>query len=81
MTEGEGNGVMNNVVPFDYDVKEKSSDKVPFFNGDFTSYPFWKTKMYSHIMGIDDELWELVEEGVSFENMDEGVVRHTEWSS
>jgi hypothetical protein len=51
-----------NEVPFVYNSeKERSSDKVPFLSGNSTSYPFWKTKMYSHIMGIDDELWDLVE--------------------
>ncbi|KAK2370689.1 hypothetical protein QL285_083714 [Trifolium repens] len=68
----------NNEVPFDYDSnsrQRRSSDKVPFFNGTETSYPFWKTNMYSHIMSIDCDLWDLVEDGVNFENMDlEGVV-------
>ena len=67
-----------NEVPFDYDSnsrQRRASDKVPFFNGTETGYPFWKTKMYSHIMGIDCDLWDLVEDGVNFENMDlEGVV-------
>ncbi|KAK2369536.1 putative mitochondrial protein [Trifolium repens] len=67
----------NNEVPFDYDSnsrQRRSSDKVPFFNGTETSYPFWKTNMYSHIMSIDCDLWDLVEDGVNFENMDlEGV--------
>jgi hypothetical protein len=68
----------NAAVSFDYDSTSKdrrSSDKVPFFNGTETGYPFWKTKMYSHIMGIDCDLWDLVEDGVNFENMDsKGVV-------
>ncbi|KAK2456470.1 gag-protease polyprotein [Trifolium repens] len=68
----------NRNVKFDYDTNEKdrrSSDKVPFFNGTETGYPFWKTKMYSHIMGIDCDMWDLVEDGVNFENMDsEGIV-------
>ncbi|WJX67641.1 25S rRNA (cytosine(2870)-C(5))-methyltransferase [Trifolium repens] len=68
----------NNEIPFNYDSnshERKSSDKVPFFNGTETGYPFWKTKMYSHIMGIVCDLWDLVEDGVNFENMDlEGVV-------
>ncbi|MCI52383.1 serine/threonine protein kinase SRPK1, partial [Trifolium medium] len=25
---------------------------------------------YSHIIGVDDELWDIVEEGVQFQNMD-----------
>ncbi|KAK2369352.1 hypothetical protein QL285_082491 [Trifolium repens] len=51
MTDGGENsgGKKNNAVNFDYDTNEKkSSDKIPFFNGNATSYPFWKTKMYSH---------------------------------
>jgi hypothetical protein len=79
MTDGENSaGKKNNVVPYDYDTKDKKSyDKVPFFNGDSTPYPLWKTKMYSHIIGVDCDLWNLVEECVSFENMDEeGVVSY-----
>jgi hypothetical protein len=76
---GDNNGGKKATVPFDYDTKErKSSDKIPFFNGDATSYPFWKTKMYSHIIGVDYDLWDMVEEGVTFENMDgEGIVSVT----
>jgi hypothetical protein len=33
--------------------------------------------MYNHIIGVDYDVWDLVEEGVSFENMDEeGVVSY-----
>jgi hypothetical protein len=71
-----GDSIPKAQVPYDDNIeKEKSLEKVPFFNGDSTSYPFWKTKMYSHIIGIDDELWDLVAVGFSFENMDEeGIV-------
>ncbi|KAK2382366.1 putative mitochondrial protein [Trifolium repens] len=56
MTDAAGNdgGKKSNEIPFDYDTSSndrKSSDKIPFFNGNPTSYPFWKTKMYSHIIG------------------------------
>ena len=30
-------------------------------------FPWWKTKMYSHIMGMDDELWDIREEGVALD--------------
>jgi hypothetical protein len=68
-------GKKQNAVNFDYDTNEKKSfDKIPFFNGNPTSYFFWKRKMYSHIIGVDCDLWDMVEEGVVFENMDgEGV--------
>ena len=64
MTDAGNSGSKNNEIPFNYDSnahERKSSDKVPFFNGTETAYPFWKTKMYSHIIGIDCDLWDLVE--------------------
>jgi hypothetical protein len=68
-----GAGVKFSEVAFDYNSErsERSSDKVHFFNGDSTSFPFWKTKMYNHIISIDDELWDLVEDDVWFKDMDE----------
>jgi hypothetical protein len=52
-----GAGVKFSEVAFDYNSEKskRSSDKAPFFNGDSTSFPLWKTMMYSHIIGIDDE--------------------------
>jgi hypothetical protein len=38
--------------------------------------------MYSYIIGVDSDLWDLVEEGVAFENMDEeGVVSYQDRKS
>ena len=53
MTDAAGNdgGKKGNEIPFNYDSNSndrKSSDKVPFFNGTETAYPFWKAKMYNH---------------------------------
>ncbi|KAK2444584.1 hypothetical protein QL285_015599 [Trifolium repens] len=85
MTDGGENsgGKKNNDVAFDYDTNErKSSDMIPIFNGDATSYPFWKIKMYSHIIGVDYDLWGMVEEGATFENMDgEGIVSYQDRKS
>ena len=58
MTDAAGNdgGKKSNEILFDYDTSSndrKSSDRIPFFNGNPTSYPFWKTKMYSYIIRID----------------------------
>ncbi|KAK2375014.1 gag-protease polyprotein [Trifolium repens] len=81
MTDAVGNdGGKKAEIPFDYDTSsndKKSSDRIPFFNGNPTSFPFWKTRMYSYIIDVDVDLWDLVEEGVVFHNMDkEGVVSH-----
>ncbi|MCH84802.1 aspartyl-tRNA synthetase [Trifolium medium] len=67
--------VARNIATSDSASSSDKSDKAPFFNGDSVLFSFWKTNMYSHIIGIDDELWDIVEECVQFENMDEeGVV-------
>jgi hypothetical protein len=34
-------------------------------------FSWWKDRIYSHLIGIDDELWDLVEEGVTFQGLDE----------
>ncbi|MCI31665.1 aspartyl-tRNA synthetase, partial [Trifolium medium] len=50
---------------------EYSSRKAPISNGDAATFEWWKDRIDSHITGIDDELWDIVEEGVTFENMSE----------
>jgi len=52
----------NNVVPHDYGASNKKSDssKAPKFNGDLEEFSWWKTNMYSYIVGLDDELWDIL---------------------
>ncbi|MCI26086.1 hypothetical protein A2U01_0047279 [Trifolium medium] len=33
------------------------TDRAPLFNGDSILFPFWKTNMYSHIIGISEHGW------------------------
>jgi hypothetical protein len=42
-------------VSYDYGTNDKSSGsrKPPMFNADPDTLSWWKTKMYSHIMGLD----------------------------
>ncbi|WJX48740.1 25S rRNA (cytosine(2870)-C(5))-methyltransferase [Trifolium repens] len=58
-------------VSHDYDVEEKSNNKAPKFNGDASTFSWWKDRIYSHLIGLDDELWDLVEVGVTFQGLDE----------
>ena len=64
-------------IPYDYssntNKKERSANhnKPPMFNGDPEMFSWWKTKMYSHIMGMDDELWDILEECVGDLKLDE----------
>ncbi|KAK2428806.1 bromodomain-containing protein [Trifolium repens] len=58
-------------VSYDYDVKDKTNNKAQKFNGDASTFSWWKDKIYSHLIRLDDELWDLVEEGVTFKGLDE----------
>jgi hypothetical protein len=41
------------------------------FNGDLKTFSWWKTKMYSHLMGLNEELWDVLEVGVGALVLDE----------
>jgi len=42
--------------------KNNYSGKPPSLNGDAAQFSWWKIKMYSHIIGIDDELCDIIGE-------------------
>ncbi|KAK2434968.1 gag-protease polyprotein [Trifolium repens] len=70
MTDATASGSMK-AVSHDYDVEDKTNNKAPKFNGDAYTFSWWKDRIYSHLIGLDDELWDLVEEGVTFKGLDE----------
>jgi hypothetical protein len=41
------------------------------FNGNPDTFSWWKTKMYSSIMGLYEELWDILEDGVGDFVLDE----------
>ena len=49
------------VIPYDYNSNtskhERSANhnKPPMFKGDLEMFSWWKSKMYSHIIGMDEE--------------------------
>jgi len=65
------------VVPYDYSNNNNKNEryanhnKPPMFNGDPEMFSWWKTKMYSHITRMDEELWDILEEGVGDLKLDE----------
>jgi len=65
--------VDNHVVRHDYNnnvstsYKNSHSAKPSFFNGDAEQFLWWKSKMYNHFIGVDDELWNITENDVSFQ--------------
>jgi len=58
MSTGESSTPSGFIIPYDYGTEDKSSgsNKTPMFNGDLETFFWWKTKMYSHIMGLKEEL-------------------------
>jgi len=63
-----------NVVSYDYGTtedKKSDSSKAPRFNGDPEEFSWWKANMYNHIMGLDKELWDILENGVGDMVLDE----------
>jgi len=51
--------------------KKADSGKVPNFNGDPEEFSWWKTNFYSYIMGLDEELWDILKDGVGDLDLDE----------
>jgi len=66
-----GSGGNHNVVPYDFNDKKADLGKVPNFNGDPKEFSWWKTNFYSCIMGLDEELWDILEDGVGDLDLDE----------
>ncbi|CAI8598810.1 unnamed protein product [Vicia faba] len=46
--------------------KKNYVSKPPTFSGNSTEFGWWKSKMYTHIKGLDDELWDILEDGIVF---------------
>lgn len=63
-------------IPYDYSASENSqySTRPPTFNNDSTQFEWWKSKMYSYIIGLDDELWNILEDGLNIEVNSIGIV-------
>src|SRR6266487_3303120 len=48
---------------------DSNTKKLPIFSGDALRFEWWKDNIYHYINGIDDELWDLIEEGVSIDGI------------
>jgi len=66
-----GSGGNHNVVPYNYSDNKADSGKVSQFNGVPEEFSWWKTNFYSYIMGLDQELWDILEYGVGDLDLDE----------
>ncbi|XP_050915981.1 extensin-like [Lathyrus oleraceus] len=46
----------------------------PTFSGDSIKFEWWKSKMYTHIIDLDDELWDILEDGINIQVNSVGMV-------
>ena len=67
----EGTSTSSVAVPYDYGDKKTESSKVPKFKGDPEEFSWWKTNFYSYVMVLDEELWNILEDGVGNLVLDE----------
>ena len=63
-------------IPYDYSTTEKSyySDIPPSFSGDSTQFEWWKSKMYTYTIGLNDELWDILDHGININVNGVGMV-------
>lgn len=77
---GYGTGGSGAQTHYDYNKntytfeKNNCSVRPPSFNGDVAQFSWWNRKMYSHIIWVDDELRNIIEDGMSFHVESEGMV-------
>jgi len=62
-------------VPYNYGTGDMKSDapRPLMFTGDPKKISWCKIKMYSHIIGVNDELWDIIEDGIDISVNEEGV--------
>ena len=51
--------------------RKLTQEKVPKFYGDLEEFSWWKTNFYSYIMGLDEELQDILEDEVGDLDLDE----------
>lgn len=53
-------------VNYDYSTSEENNytNRPLTFNRDSTQFEWWKSKIYTHIIALDDELWDIIENDI-----------------
>jgi hypothetical protein len=51
--------------------KKSHAKKLPLFNGEPEDFSWWKTNFYSYVIGLDEELWNILEDSVGDLVLDE----------
>lgn len=63
-------------IPYDYNNIENSHylARPLTFSGDYTQFEWWKIKMYTYIIGLDDEFWDILEDDINIKVNGVGMV-------
>ncbi|XP_050909755.1 uncharacterized protein LOC127123595 [Lathyrus oleraceus] len=63
---GSGTAKPHVVISHDYSTFEKNNytARPPTFSGGSIEFEWWKSNMYTHIIGLYDELWDILEDGI-----------------
>lgn len=48
--------------------------RLPTLSGNSIEFDWWKSKIYTHIIGLEDELWHIFEDYINFEVDGVGMV-------
>lgn len=63
-------------VNHDHNTSEKNNYIVrpPTFSGDSIEFEWWKSKIYTYIISLDDDLWDILEDGIDIQVNEVGMV-------
>lgn len=73
---GSGTPNPHDTINHNYNTLEKNNytTRPPTFSEDSTEFEWWKSKTCTHIIGIDDELWDILEDDIDIPVNGVGVV-------
>ncbi|XP_050884962.1 uncharacterized protein LOC127088093 [Lathyrus oleraceus] len=73
-----GSGTLTPHVAINHDYSNPENNnytaRSPMFNKGYTKFEWWKSKMYTHIIGLGDELWDILEDGIDILVNEVGMV-------
>lgn len=75
---GSGTPNPNDIVSHDYSNYEKNNytARPSTFMGDSIKFEWWKSEMYTHIIDLDNELCDIIEDGINILINGVGMVTH-----
>lgn len=54
--------------------KNNYTTRPPTFSRDSTKFEWWKSNMYTHTIGLDNKMWDILEDGIDIQFKGVGMV-------